>query len=245
MCRANGVLREQAGHGQSVGGESPEIVGQSVGGESPEIVGQSVGGESSEIVEQSVGGESPEIVEQSVGGESPEIVELCGRDIATELGDGQEFAIEPSTANIDYNENEDYIWIALTFTEVLKFQGGGQSPTVRFRNIDGHITLLYAPATCRDALLCVASICSDQAQRMGIRRYVQHLHGKAYFEERMAPGRHYAWCDLLVTSRLYNTCCTIAEGLRTELKGKWCSKYNFHTSFRTSSGATRELISRT
>ena len=77
-------------------------------------------------------------------------------DIARELGDGSAFAIEPTTLNIAYSENEEYFWVALTFTEMVKFAPGGRSPAVLFQNVDGHITLVYAPRTVSDEMARVA-----------------------------------------------------------------------------------------
>ena len=154
-------------------------------------------------------------------------------EIARELGDGSKFAIEPGSVSIQYNDNDLYFWIALTFTEVVKYSSGGTSPAVLFQNVDGHVTLIYAPVTVRDELPKVAELCADQEQSMVRRRYTDYFHGCARFEEWMAPGPHYAWCDLLRATRFYNACCAVGANLRSKLSGQWQLKDNYHTSFRT------------
>ena len=170
-------------------------------------------------------------------------IEICGPhacEIARELGDGSKFAIEPGSVSITYNDNDAFFWIALTFTEVVKLAPGGRSPAVLFENVDGHVTLIYAPATVRDEMPRVAELCTNQAQSMGRRRYTDHFHGYAHFEAWMAPGPHYAWCDLLRATRFYNACCAVGANLRSKLSGQWKLKENYHVSFRTCA-ATRRI----
>ena len=169
-------------------------------------------------------------------------IEVCGphaHEIARELGEGSAFAIEPTSVNITHADNEEYLWVALTFSEVVKFAPGGRSPAVLFQNVDGHVTLLYAPRSVRDELPLVADVCTRQAQALGSRRFVRHFDGQAHFEEWMAPGKHYAWCDLVRTSRFYNACCAVAANIRSKLSGRWALKDNFHTSFRTCADTRR------
>ena len=127
----------------------------------------------------------------------------------------------------------------MTFTEVVKFAPGGRSPAALFQNVDGHVTLLYAPGSVRDEVPLVAEVCTRQAQSMGAKPFVRHFEGEARFEQRMAPGKHYAWCDLVRTSRFYNDCCAVAANIRSKLSGRWKLKENFHISFRTCADTRR------
>ena len=169
-----------------------------------------------------------------IGGQSPgdEDVsrapyEINAIDVARALGDGDtRLAIPRDTASIVHNSCTTHSWIALAFQEVVVLASDvpDAMPTKRILGIDGHITLMYAPAQPDDIVQRGVAACNHLVQALASKKQVGHFEGTGRLSQMSSDN--YAWIDLFVHSRLHETCFKLTHELAGHIRGPRWGKQN-------------------
>ena len=164
-------------------------------------------------------------------------IDIDAFGLAKMVGDRTPFLAHVATSpRLSFRVHKDHTWLAINFDAISRFGSDGERAFLL--KVDAHITLMCAPPLDPEAVSAAVAHGEELVNGwLQKKQDISHFTGQACFIHTNLCQPNYAWADLLVGSRLYDTCHRLAAQLSRHMGTRWVKGWNlrreFHISFST------------